>query len=68
MATPSELEDRVASLEQEVAQLKLQLLDKKPGSNWVDEVSGSFEGDQGFREILRLGKELRDAEQSEDSP
>lgn len=68
MATPSELEDRVTSLEQEVALLKLQLKSHKPSGSWVDEVSGSFEGDEGFREILRLGKELRDAEQPEDSP
>ena len=68
MATPSELEDRVASLEQEVAQLKLQLKDRKPSGSWVDKNSGSFEGDEGFREILRLGKELRDAEQAEELP
>ena len=68
MATPSELEDRVASLEQEVARLKVQLKDRKSKGSWVDEVSGAFEGDEGFREILRLGKELRDAEQAEDSP
>jgi hypothetical protein len=67
MATPSELEDRVASLEHEVAQLKLQLNEQQPSGSWVDKVSGSFEGDEGFREILRLGKELRDAEQSDDS-
>jgi hypothetical protein len=68
MATPSELEDRVASLEKEIARLKLQLDNKKPKGSWVDEISGAFEGDEGFREILRLGKELRDAEQAEDSP
>ena len=68
MATPSELEDRVASLEEEVARLKMRLNDPKSNGSWVDEVSGAFEGDEGFREILRLGKELRDAEQAEDSP
>ena len=68
MATQSELEDRVASLEQEVAQLKLQLKDRKPNGSWLDKISGSFEGDEGFREILRLGKEQRDAEQAEDLP
>lgn len=68
MATPSKLEDRVASLEEEVARLKMRLNDPKSNGSWVDEVSGAFEGDEGFREILRLGKELRDAEQAEDSP
>ena len=68
MATPSELEERVASLEEEVARLKVRLNDRKPNGTWVEEVSGAFEGDEGFREILRLGKEQRDAEQAEDSP
>lgn len=68
MATPSELEERVASLEEEVARLKVQLDERKSHRSWVDEVSGAFEGDEGFREILRLGKELRDAEQTEDAP
>jgi hypothetical protein len=68
MANPSELEDRVASLEKEVARLKVQLNDRRSKGSWVDEISGAFEGDEGFREILRLGKELRDAEQAEDAP
>ncbi|MBM3992870.1 MAG: hypothetical protein FJ303_01755 [Planctomycetes bacterium] len=30
--------------------------------NWIEQMSGSFKGDPDFGEILRLGREIRDAE------
>lgn len=68
MGSPSDIEDRVASLEQEVALLKAKLAERKGDGSWVDRLSGTFEGDEGFREIVRLGKEMRDAEQPDDTP
>jgi hypothetical protein len=68
MASQPKIEERVALLEHEVARLKAKLDERTDRGSWVDDVSGAFEGDEGFREILRLGKELRDAEQAEDSP
>jgi hypothetical protein len=65
MSSRASVEERLALLEKEVAQLKSRLRDGKAPEAWVDEVSGTFEGDEGFREILRLGKELRDAEPDE---
>jgi hypothetical protein len=67
--TPNNLEERVASIEVELAFLKRQLQGRNGSSTqrgneaatWVDQISGSFEGDESFREILRLGRESRKA-------
>ena len=34
----------------------------EPNGTWVDEVAGSFENDPEFDEVVRLGKELREAD------
>ena len=34
-------------------------------SNWIAEITGSFKDDPNFDEIVRLGKEMRDAEMPE---
>jgi len=34
--------------------------------NWISAISGSFKDDAEFDEIVRLGKEIRDAEQPPD--
>ncbi len=56
-------EARLAKLEQEVAMLKAKEVQDK--SNWISEITGSFGDDADFEEIVRLGKELRDAEPPE---
>jgi len=33
--------------------------ERDPDGSWLDEVSGSFENDPDFDEVVRLGKELR---------
>ncbi len=38
------------------------LADRDPHGTWLDEVSGSFETDPEFDEVVRLGKELRKAD------
>jgi hypothetical protein len=41
MTTPSMMEQRLAALEQEVAQLKAQLEQlRKPEKNWIEETTG----------------------------
>jgi hypothetical protein len=50
---------RLSPLEREVAILKAQV----PGQpNWIAEIMGICKDDPDFEEIVRLGKELRDAE------
>ena len=67
MSPQGQLEQRVSSLEREVARLKSQFNVSPSTSDWVEEISGAFEGDERFREILRLGSEERDAQQDDDS-
>lgn len=59
------IESRLARIERELAILKARTSRDK--SNWIAEITGSFEDDPDFDEIVRLGKEMRDAEQPEDS-
>ena len=55
------LELRVAKIERELSILKAKF---PPGKlNWIAEITGSFKDDPVFEEIVRLGKEMRDAEQ-----
>ncbi len=56
----SELEEQVERLSQTVFSDDLSKPTSKPG--WVHRIVGSFEGDADFAEIVRLGKEIRDAE------
>ena len=59
------IESRLARIERELAILKVRTSRDK--SNWIAEITGSFKDDPDFDEIVRLGKEMRDAEQPEDS-
>lgn len=52
----SVVEDEIARLKREVEQRTV-----TNGATWVDQRSGSFAGDDEFREILRLGQESRKA-------
>lgn len=53
---------RVASLEDEVAQLKVQLT--KPAAetgDWLDDFYGAFDNDPIYAEAMRLGREYRES-------
>jgi hypothetical protein len=57
-----QLENRVANLETELAQMKKLLanfLQPEPPENWWLQVAGSFEHDPDFDEAVRLGQEWR---------
>jgi len=53
------VEQRLAQLEREVAILKTQIPNQP---NWIAEITGICKDNPDFDEIVRLGKELRDAE------
>ena len=55
-------EDRLATLEAEVAQIKDQLRQGAKPQNWLDRVVGSMTRHPGFQEVLRLGREFRQAD------
>lgn len=56
------LEQRVAALERQVAALRRDA-EATPQPNWIEKVKGSFEDDPVFAEIVRLGREWREAQQ-----
>ena len=58
------IETRLARIERELAILKAKTPRNK--SNWIAEITGSFKDDPNFDEIVRLGKEARDAELPEE--
>jgi len=53
-----QLEARLAQVEKELADLKSNV---EPGSKepWYREISGCFAGDPAFKEIVRLGRLIR---------
>lgn len=57
------IEARLARVERELAILRSKSL--RDNSNWLAEITGTFKDDPHFEEIVRLGKEMRDAEQPE---
>lgn len=59
------VEERLTLIEKELAELKRKLPSSKRG--WIARISGSFKDDPDFGEILRLGREIRDAEGPEDA-
>ena len=66
MATKT-LEDRLAAVERELAQIKSQLTDEKPSSTppgW-ERIFGSFADSEGFDEAVRLGREYRESQNAQ---
>jgi hypothetical protein len=66
MSQASTIEQRLAQVEKELAELKQQVQGQNAKKNWIDSVTGSFKDDPEFDEILRLGKEIRDADKPAD--
>src|SRR5213594_1534224 len=66
MSTPT-LEERVATLEAQVARLNQQLEQKNAGSSanaedpWCKHVYGAFAGDPAFLEAMELGRQWRES-------
>lgn len=61
------LEARLNRLEAELRDLRKAtgVKDPKP---WYDQILGTFNGDPGFDEMVRLGKEIRDADRGSAVP
>jgi hypothetical protein len=58
------IEERLAALEHDVDEIKCSMkLAQK--SDWFSKVAGSFKDDADFDEVVRLGREIRQAERFE---
>jgi hypothetical protein len=59
------IEDRLAVVEREIAELKRRLPAEQLQEDWVDAMSGVFADDPEFDEVVRLGREMREADRME---
>lgn len=59
------LEERIARLEREVDLLKSRTPNEKK-KDWIAQITGSFADDPDFDEIVRLGREIRQADRPKD--
>ena len=62
--TPT-IRDRIEKLEFEVAELKRRSIVENK-KDWLSKVAGSFRNDPDFEEIVRLGREIREADRLQD--
>jgi hypothetical protein len=67
MATALTVEERLAIVEQELAELKKMMPGLASKPNWITRITGSFKDDPEFGEILRMGREIRKAEPMEEA-
>ncbi len=67
MSIPT-LEERVAALEAELAQLRTQQMGEAAVKEvpWWKKIVGVFQDDPAFEEAVRLGREWREAQRSQD--
>jgi len=65
MSQTSALEERLAPIEVQVADLRSQVENLRSKGSWIDEITGSFKDDPEFDEILRLGREIRQTDRLE---
>ncbi len=56
--TIEQIEERLARVELELAELKAGL-PRKRAEPWYRQVVGDFAGDEAYLEIIRLGREIR---------
>jgi hypothetical protein len=56
----SSVENRIATLEQEVAGLKAQVRSLAHNGNpWWERIAGAFAGDEAFQKAMKLGRAYR---------
>jgi hypothetical protein len=55
------MEERLAAMEKAIADLQKQVALNRTSGNWLEQITGSFENDPVFEEILRYGREYRES-------
>jgi hypothetical protein len=67
MRQPTSLDERIKLLENDVTAIKKRLGIAPTEENWIEKITGTFEGDTEFAEIVKLGAELRRADRPADA-
>jgi len=57
--SPTSLENRIATLEQELTRLKNRIDSAGPGKPWWERIAGTFEKDPVYKQAMNLGKKYR---------
>lgn len=57
--TGSTVGDRLAAIEQELASVRKQLALLQPVKPWWEQIAGSFEGDEDYKQAMELGRQYR---------
>ena len=58
---PEHLEERVAHLEAEIAQIKNKIKNDSSSKPWWEQIAGTFADNPAHDEAMRLGREYRDS-------
>lgn len=58
------IEERLAAVEHELAELRSRLVVTPPPATWLEKVTGSVTDEAAFREALELGRAFRAADPS----
>jgi len=64
MSQTATLEQRVATIEREVAELKDRVIHSEETRPWYERMIGSMKDYPEFEEVVRLGREIRKADVS----
>jgi len=59
MSEQQTIEQRLADVERELAELKLRVPLQAEGKSWIERIAGTFKDDPDFDDIVRLGREFR---------
>jgi hypothetical protein len=58
MSTKPSLEERLQIVESEIRELREQLSESR-SKNWLEQVTGSFQDEPAFEEVIAYGKAIR---------
>lgn len=67
MTTNHTIEERLSTLERELADIKCRLDHDNEPRDWLDKISGSMQRFPEFEDVIRLGRELRQSQSDPNS-
>lgn len=63
MATNTSLEERLAAVEAQLAQLQKQVATSQ-ATNWLQQITGSFKDEPAFEDVIAYGRAIRQGDES----